>query len=107
MEYEVTRTSCLFGKPCTEAFSKRLPQYVQIKNIYSYNEIADRYNTPRWEDEGTEHSYSDGYYKRREQDEEVWFVEINSLEELKAFVSKYERVIITGLTLEIYDDYRE
>lgn len=109
MEYKVTRTSSIFGeKPCAEAFSKMFPQYEKISNICMYNEDADHYGTPRWEQEGTEHSYSDGHYKRRmPDDEKVWFVEINSLEELNAFVSKYKSVIIFDSMLEIYDTYRE
>ena len=35
------------------------------------------------------------------------FVEINSLEELLAFVAKYGRIVLSENEIEIYDDYRE
>ena len=35
------------------------------------------------------------------------FVEINSLEELLAFVAKYGLIVLSKNEIEIYDDYRE
>ena len=35
------------------------------------------------------------------------FVEINSLEELLAFVAKYGLIVLSENEIEIYDDYRE
>ncbi|MFA5448858.1 MAG: hypothetical protein WC292_00230 [Clostridia bacterium] len=43
-----------------------------------------------------------------------WFIEINTLEELNAFIAEHKRIVIEPhqrikdcLKIEIYDDYRE
>lgn len=36
-----------------------------------------------------------------------WGIKLDSLEELMLFVAKYERIIVTEDSIEIYDDFRE
>jgi len=39
--------------------------------------------------------------------EPIYWVEINTLEELMAFIAKYGRIVLYDGKIEIYDDYRE
>ena len=36
-----------------------------------------------------------------------WYVDINSLEDLMAFIGRHGKVVVRSNWIEIYDDYRE
>lgn len=70
---------------------------------------------PGWYERGTNHrQLSDGRYARDLGMRTVRFIDLDTLDDLVAFVHKYGRVIVDRsfinpalMELEIYDDYRE
>lgn len=72
-------------------------------------------HSSKWFDIGTNHRVENGYIVRDLGTEDLWGLEINSIEELMAFKEAVgaELVISTSYTdwtfpkIEIYDDYRE
>ena len=69
----------------------------------------------KWLSFGTNHRIENGRIVRDAGTEDVWGIEINSLEELMAFKKEVGEELVIGISyldertpsLEIYDDYRE
>jgi hypothetical protein len=102
-------------KPCEEA--ERLP-FTRVDRRTVDNPSKNRYLTD-WYNSGTNHRVENGMITRDIPDER-WYVTLNSLEDLQAFIAKhggtsYGQVVLQirndgtapYLTLEIYDTYRE
>jgi hypothetical protein len=119
MKYHVTRTSDWSdNKPCEEAFED---DYIRVDErntdspykIPCYANKSKEFVDKDWYGEGKNHRVKNGRIQR-DFDDRGWFVNINSLEELNAFCTKYGDVIIQDFyhnddikELEIYDDDRE
>ena len=126
MRFIVERTSVYGGrKPCGEA----VPGMVQswdartFKSPDEYDEKFGGATGPMggpWLSKGTDHEIIRGPrggatgIRRRLADKAAWFVDIESLEELVAFVNRHGDVVIgehwmgdPHLRIEIYDGYRE
>ena len=113
MEFMVTRTSGWSdGKPCNEAYAKNYMRK-DIRTLKSFEEYDNRFRD-NFLDTGINHKINDDGYIEREFEDEGWFVEIDTLEELLEFTNKYGDIVF-GKTyrnyemngIEIYDDYRE
>ena len=115
MTFVVNRTSFSEeAKPCDEAKLIPLIQKESIsvfgfEKFFSAEEKANWYNDPK-----SSNHHLDGDVLRRDFEKDTWTVEINTLEDLIAFVDKYDETIIGEWyrnpeykMLEIYDDYRE
>jgi hypothetical protein len=95
------------GKPCEEA----------VVGMHTVTEYRSRNQTNwtqqlrlDWADIGRNHRDVGNNRVAREQDRQVWFVEIQTLDVLLAFMAKYDELILkpgNPPTIEIYDDYRE
>jgi hypothetical protein len=66
-----------------------------------------------WFSEGRNHRVEDGHIKRNF-DDEAWFVEIEDLAALQAFIGDQGQIVMgpawrapSIIEIEIYDDYRE
>ena len=51
--------------------------------------------------------WSKPFFRESDREENIGEVEINSLEELLAFAEKWERLVVTKDSIQIYDSYRE
>lgn len=111
MKYMVRRTSGWDDKapPCPEA---RKETYTRIdeRTVNSPEKIPDGW---RWFSGGRNHRVEHGHIMR-DFDDEGWFIDIKTLDELMAFIDKYGSVVIEPyfdnysiMVIEIYDDYRE
>ena len=116
MKFMVRRTSTHGdGKPCKEAFEEEYV-YIDERTIGDPRKIpvgegCD--DTSWWYDEGKNHRVEKGRI-RRDFVETGWFIELDSLSKLLAFIDKRGEVIIGEswnnpeiYQIEIYDDYRE
>ena len=123
MKFMVRRTSSRDRNPCEGAY----------KETYTRHDIREVADPPsmyvcdlregrreiQWEDHGENHRVENGHAIRDFPDTPGWFIDIDGLAALKAFINKYGRVVIrpplpteTGdhgcpVVLEIYDCYRE
>ncbi len=118
MLYTIKRTSIYDDKvsPCEKAF-KAKHEYWHTRTC-TEDEFNKRFSDREgmWRSKGKNHStLNDGQYiTRQEKDAELWSIEINSIEELMAFVAHNGEIIIKpegyntkSPEIEIYDDYRE
>lgn len=114
MIYEI-HTTDYSEPPCEEAFKKHMPQWdIRTIDERGFNiKLAGK--NGRWRDNGSEHCVLDnGNIARRMEDEELWCVEIKSLQELNDLSMKYGDLIINykgdkfhNPSIEIYDGWRE
>jgi hypothetical protein len=114
MKFRITRTSgsCVNeAKPCEKA----------VKGTYLYTstrtcteeefnrKFADREGL--WRSKGINHRVDSRGYIQREYEREGFLIEINTLEELVAFVDEVGDIVISKDNpmpeIEIYDGYRE
>lgn len=112
MRFVVRRTSYYENErqPCPEAI---LGDYTRIDwRTVTTAELPERVKRT-WFTEGKNHRDVDGHAVR-EFDGRAWFIDLDGLEALMAFLQKYGPVIIepfwqnhTMFSIEIYDDYRE
>jgi hypothetical protein len=115
MKFTISRTSDR-GKsqpPCPEA-KKESFTWIDERDIS--NPFANKYLGEKWYEMGRNHRVESNHIKR-DIDDDDWFIEIKTFEELAEFISKYGEVIISipmyykegdaKLSIEIYDDYRE
>lgn len=106
-------------KPCKEAFIHPY-QELDIRNCTEewFNEnIATPNKQKKWREIGSEHRVlKNGNICRRLEVEDVWVIEIDTLEQLNKFAKKYGEIIVRIYDevnndivgrIEIYDDYRE
>lgn len=115
MKFMVTRTSLLGREKCPVEGAKR-ERFVRIdeRTANDPKKIPAHKGTDGdWYEKGSNHRVEKGHIKRDFEDE-AWFVELGSLEDLLNFVDKNGEVVVgwsmwnSGIrSLEIYDDYRE
>jgi hypothetical protein len=114
MKFRITRTS---GSCVDEA----KPYKKAVKGTYLYThtrtvseeefnrKFADREGL--WRSKGINHRVDSRGYIQREDERDGFLIEINSLEELVAFIDEVGEIIISKDNpmpeIEIYDDYRE
>jgi len=125
MKFIVDRTS-LYGnedKPCEGAFRGKV-LFVDERTVDNTSKIPTyRGESEWWYRKGMNHRVENGCIKR-DFEKEVWFIEIDSLEDLMRFVEKHGRIVIDYWTfyenffvdyklktpyfrIEIYDAWRE
>jgi hypothetical protein len=115
MKVLVSRTSLFLDedKPCDEVVHGT---YIHVDErtvdhpdkLYPKNRFtSDWYNDPRF----TNHRVENGHIKR-DSIQEGWFIQMYSIPELKLFIQKYGKCVISVMdgnpdmiTLEIYDNY--
>ena len=128
MRFVVSRTSLYGdGKPCDEATAGTIDRWdtrtcseaefnrKQLGRDIRMRGDAEVEGSSDWRDEGTDHkSLPNGYITRNVGPEPVWFIEIDSLDELIAFQEKQGDLVLTESTwnsdepaIEIYDGWRE
>lgn len=115
MIYIIERTSCYNDKaPCEEAVKRSFERWYTPS--CSEEEFNKRFSAKQglWRSKGKNHTLTEEGVTRIEREEELWSIEINSLDELQKLSEKYGELIIKapdyGLkapSIEIYDDYRE
>jgi hypothetical protein len=79
--------------PCEGAF---LAPYVRIdeRTVDGPNKVpCYKYSCAEWYADGRNHRVEDGHIKR-DFDDEAWFIEIATIEEFIAFVSRYTDVLV-------------
>lgn len=111
MKFRVSRTSMNEEKkPCKEAYKSTC---FRIDRRVVDDPSKLRYKEENWYKEGKNHRVVNGMIAR-DFDEKCWAIELNTLEELNAFILTYGDVVIQKEdwlydlpTLEIYDTYRE
>ena len=119
MKFVISRTSLYEEKPCEEAFRDKVT-YLKVheRACKTFEEYDHRFSKHEgaWLSKGTNHRLTQtGIYREEGNiEEESWFIEINSLEELINFQDKYGSLVLEKwkdgnriLQLEIYDTYRE
>jgi hypothetical protein len=112
MQFIVTRTGYSDEKPCPEA---KPITYTSIdeRTVDDPEKIVME-SGGRWYSRGENHRVENGRIKRDFPGREAWAIEINSIEELAAFMQKHGRLVIEPhysnrdyTVIEIYDGYRE
>lgn len=117
MKYQIT-TSSSWGdedeSPWKTAKKEPFPRYdTRTCTEEYYNEHLTRHDGKKWREVGTDHTVlPDGNIRRTMEDENVWVVEINTLEELMKLQEECGHSIIISSrnpipSIEIYDGYRE
>jgi hypothetical protein len=106
MRFVVSRTSYSNDpRPCPEAVEVD-GVYVEERCVSSPEQLHPRLRA-KWPERGLNHRVEGGHIKR---DIPItqWVVQLDSLEDLVAFISRHGKVVITeSFELEIYDGYRE
>jgi hypothetical protein len=115
MKFQISRTSVWNGKPCDDAKKETLTR-LDWRTFKSLDEVRKAaYAGVYWLEEGSNHREENGMVVR-ELEQEVWTIEINSLEELLNLSDSYGPLVFESATneykpslgrIEIYDDYRE
>ena len=106
MIYKITRASAYDDKqaPCDGAYRK---QYIETES-YCADKLSDlddfiRYD---WYGYGINHRQVDGHFMR-----DIvcvdYFIKIETLEALQAFIDKYGSIVLYKDSMIIYDDYIE
>lgn len=120
MKFIITRTS-VWGddsSPCAEAKKEQIAR-TEVRTFHSPEEFDKKFaeREGAWLSVGTNHRIGRNGYICRDRDmEDVWIIEVNSIEELIVLSQKYGRIIVEDCrlisndkypTIEIYDTYRE
>ena len=109
MIFEIEKVSVVDEKPCDEA---KLMTRVETRKMskYLFEKIVGESTRIEWYQTGFNHKETDTHVLR-EVENQVWFIELKSLEELTEFVKKYGKIIVEkneyGDKITIYDDYIE
>jgi len=116
MQFIVTRTSDWLGKPCDEA-KRATATYLDYRRAKSLEEAQTKSWFKEWYDSTTNHRVDPEYgvvVGEAKEKDDVWVIEINSLDELLQFIRKYGQVVISECPykeypyeIEIYDTWRE
>ena len=117
MLFQVTRTSAWYeDKPYDKCIQIKLTKEDRrtFRTPEEYDERCAKHSG-KWFDFGTNHRVEDGFIVRDLGTEDVWAIEINSLEELLAFGAEVKQELVIGTSyvdyktpmIEIYDDWRE
>ena len=119
MEFKISRTSLSNKKkPCDSAYKKEIIK-IDERGFNDFDEFKEMLHE-NWKARGFNHKIIPANNKfnhqhiYREFNDEIWCIEINSLEELLELQDKYGEIILgtsfendSIRELEIYDDYRE
>ncbi|NCU26025.1 hypothetical protein EOM86_04805 [Candidatus Nomurabacteria bacterium] len=114
MKFRITRTSSNYfyeKRPCEKAVKGTyLYTHTRTCTEEEFNrKFADREGL--WRSKGINHRVNSRGYIQREDERKGFLIEINTLEELVAFVDEVGDIIISKDNpmpeIEIYDDYRE
>ena len=114
MKFNVDRTSIPYEQqPCPEAQQEKCLR-VDRRTCKTPEEHDTRYPGKPWSSEGLNHRQTETGIER-DVPSEAWFISIDDLAGLMAFVKKYGECIINSCSwaakdhpsIEIYDDYRE
>lgn len=98
--------------PCEEAYKK---EYIRkdVRTFGSFEQFDNKFRV-NFKDSGKNHRINEEGFIEREFDEEGWFVEVDSLEELMEFKDKYGTLVLIDSLwnyeipmIEIYDGWRE
>ena len=113
MKFAISRTSNRIDeqdRPPCEGAVWQPTIHVDVRSVDDPSKL--RYATD-WYGHGTNHRVIGGHIMR-DLPTEGWFIELNTLEELTAFVLKHDEMILSvysrspdAFGIEIYDDYRE
>ena len=121
MEFKISRTSLGNDKkPCDDAYRKKIIR-IDERGFKSFEEHDEKLpKDKKWLERGFNHKILPpnekiGYeHIYREFDDEIWAIEIKTLEELLELKRKYGEIIVSTAfenpsinELEIYDDWRE
>ena len=121
MEFKISRTSLWKDKkPCDNAYRKKIIR-VDERGFKSFEEHDEKLpRDKKWLEVGFNHKILpanervDHEHIYREFNDEVWAIEINTLEDLLDLKEKYGEIIVKTAyendsinELEIYDDWRE
>ena len=108
MKFLVTRTTGSRDKPCKNAIKEK---YIYTFELSIDDPNKNPFHKESWYKTGINHRVENGHIKK-DFEEEGWFLEINSLEELINLKEEVGEWLIIGethnlLSIEIYNDYRE
>ncbi|MHC1584611.1 MAG: hypothetical protein ACXQTM_08345 [Methanosarcinales archaeon] len=116
MKFVVERTSTWGeGKPCDEAVKSKAT-WVDRRKANSVEEAKRKPWFKDWYNSTINHREENGFIvgDRKGEKEEVWVVELRTLEDFVDFVRKYEQVVVSvsfykeyPFQIEIYDAWRE
>ena len=112
MKFIIRRTSIWKDdKPCDEAYEGTYTR-MDIRYVKSLDKVKHLADT--WYTEGVNHRKGKGCFIREFPDTPAWFVDIDTIEQLTAFMDAYGELVLTWhfnnqdiRVLEIYDTYRE
>lgn len=111
MKFGIRRTS-EWGDASPYKHAVKLP-YTRIDERTVNDPMKNKYIGKDWYKDGTNHRVENGHIKRDFQDE-CWFIEIDSLEDLINIYKQEGQLVITEVygnptipCIEIYDNYRE
>lgn len=109
MKFEIYKTSaryCTEAPPVEGAF---LGEVMRVDTRTVDDPAKLKYAADTWYKNGTNHRVENGKIKRDLGFDQVWMVEISTLEELMNLIARTDRqqIVMDGLDIEIYDDYRE
>jgi len=118
MRFIVSRTSTWDSgpeRPCDEAYYEVFTEVQKHTREPAEKFLACDNSRKFWISDGSNHRTEDGYAVR-DMDIYTWFVDIESLDDLRDFIAKYGNVVIVTLksgrhagmmAVEIYDGWRE
>lgn len=113
MKFYISRTSSGDDKPHERAYRDK---YIRIdtRTVDDPSKLNHPSDKTNWYKQGKNHRVIDGYIKR-DFDDEGWFIDIETLDELIKFENETKSNLIIGKcfwnteinSIEIYDDWRE
>lgn len=115
MEFTISRTSVwnLESLVCPEAYQKEI-FFVDERTVDDPSKLRMKDDREDWYKIGANHRVENGHIKRDKGPIKVWFIRVDSLQELLKIYNKYGNLIIQQnyhnpeyMHIEIYDDYRE
>lgn len=108
MKFSISRTTDLEGykmaPPSSRAVLERQKTVTQPWSHMPGN-VPERHLAD-WYNEGQNHRIENNVHVR-DLIRKEWSIEINSLDELMALIAEVGHVVVTEVSIEIYDDYRE
>jgi hypothetical protein len=108
MKFSISRTTDLKGYK-DEPPSKR--SILEAQKTVAQPWSGTRGDVPEhylaaWLSDGQSHRIENGIHVR-DMTQRYWSIEINSLEELIELIGEVGHIVVTEVSIEIYDDYRE
>jgi len=110
MIFKICRTSdpSVGDHPPVEGAFKTERVQVDRRSVSSPDHLYNPTERSTWYRVGTNHRVENGCIARDMEMMTIWAVEIPSLEALLALIQTCgHEIVMTGTTIEIYDDYRE